>query len=116
MSDRFAIVPRDVYRRFKEVKPNAFALYIALCGYRNSETGQCTPTMNEQLQELGLSRTRWYEARADLIEKGWLHWPDVDGGQIDLRVGFPLVTAEQDAAKLLKAWLLGLDSNQQPSG
>ena len=91
MTERFAIVPADVRQRRRELTPNAYALYIELCAFRNAETGQCNPSKAAQIEASYLSETQWYVARANLAEKGWIRLPEVDGGQIELLVGqFPI--------------------------
>lgn len=101
MSERFAIVPKEARRRRQELTPNAYALYIELCAYRNRETGQCTPSKAEQMEAVGLSQTRWYEARACLIEKRWARFPAADGGQIDLLTGFDLPVSRETGNQAL---------------
>ena len=90
MTERFAIVPAAARQRRREITPNAYALYIELCAFRNAETGQCHPSKAAQIEAVCLSETQWYVARANLAEKDWVRLPDTDGGQIELLVGFPV--------------------------
>lgn len=88
MDVSFGMVPRSATRQFRELSRNAYGLFTILCAYRNDRTGECFPTMAEQMRESGLNRTAWYEAWSNLEEKGWAKRPARDGGQIVLLKGF----------------------------
>ncbi len=60
----------------REVSPFARTLYEVLCSHRSWKNGLSTCSNSTAIRESGLSRSKFFEAKRELVEHGWIEKTD----------------------------------------
>jgi hypothetical protein len=71
-----AFLPDEAARSGREVSPPARTLYEVFCSHRNWGTGLSTCGNSTAIRESGLSRSKFFEAKRELVERGWIEETD----------------------------------------
>jgi len=69
---QMAFLPDEAARSGREVSLSARALYEVLCSHRNWGTGLARISQATATRETGLSRSKYYEAKRELLTRGWI--------------------------------------------
>jgi len=71
-----AFLPDEAARSGREVSPHARTLYEVFCSHRNWGNGLSTCRNSTAIRESGLSRSKFFEAKRELAERGWIEETD----------------------------------------
>lgn len=83
-----AFIPDEAILASAKLTPAAFRLYALYCMRRNKAARCYTFKRKDYYEEIGLSRSRFVEARTELLNEGWIA---VDGLTITPLLGFQAV-------------------------
>ena len=71
-----AFLPDEAARSGREVSPYARTLYEVFCSHRNWGNGLSACSNSTAIRESGLSRSKFFEAKRELVEQGWIEETD----------------------------------------